>query len=375
MLNDQNADIVNATHLNQNDLKMKNRDLNCLLMNHIVVAKLKPFLLVNANEMLSNFGFGIRLPVFSIFKSPQKPTPIAVKFSQTLTMAMATLSAPDNRRPTCPSCSRPPSFCLCTRLKTPALENSIAVTVLQHKVEKKHPLNSARIATLGLKNVDLVCVSDVISEAHFDLHLFESNPEMGPQDSVENGRKIDPLQPADISFTIAKKGVNHDFDQLLVDESAIHGIRNGFTVKKTQRGIDNNYVEEFVIEVPQGSLLLFPSENSIGIEDVNFDVKNLIVLDGTWSKATKMYNENPWLKMLPHLKLDIDKLSLYGEVRRQPKAGCLSSIESIVYALKAIGGEDLEGLDSLLDVFESMVVDQRRCKDERLKFESNVRSM
>ncbi|KAI3688536.1 hypothetical protein L2E82_46175 [Cichorium intybus] len=337
--------------------------------------------------MFANFGSGIRLrtgsnPFFSIFKSPQNPPPVIINLSQNLTLAMATLSAPDNRRPTCPSCSRPTSFCLCTRLKTPVLENSIAVTVVQHSLEKKHPLNSAKIATLGLKNVDVICVSDVLSEAHFDLHLFESNPEMRSHDSVENGKKI---EPADISFTIEKKGVVtslvnnwnqiQDFDQLLVDQSAIDGVRNGLTVKKMQRGSDHKYVEEFVIDVPPGSLLLFPSESSIGIEDVNFKVKNLIVLDGTWSKATKMYKENPWLKLLPHLKLDIDKLSLYGEVRRQPKAECLSSIESIVYALKAIGGEDLEGLDCLLDVFESMVVDQRRCKDERLKFESNIKSM
>ncbi|XP_023749103.1 uncharacterized protein LOC111897381 [Lactuca sativa] len=337
--------------------------------------------------MFANFGTGIRLrtgsnPFFSIFKSPQNPPPVVINLSQTLTLAMATLSAPDNRRPTCPSCSRPTSFCLCTRLKTPVLENSIAVTVIQHSVEKKHPLNSAKIAKLGLKNVDVICVSDVLSEAHFDLHFSESNSEMGPRDSVENSKKTEHLPPADISFTIEKKGAitslvnnwdqNQDFNQLLV---AIDGVRNGFTVKKTQRGRDQIYMEEFVIEVPPGSLLLFPSENSIGIEDVNFSVKNLIVLDGTWPKATKMYKENPWLKLLPHLKLDIDKLSLYGEVRRQPKAGCLSSIESIVYALKAIGGEDLEGLDCLLDVFESMVVDQRRCKDERLKFESEIRSM
>ncbi|KAM3222818.1 hypothetical protein T459_20781 [Capsicum annuum] len=80
-----------------------------------------------------------------------------------------------------------------------------------------------------------------------------------------------------------------------------------------------------------------------------------------------MYNENPWLKMLPHVRLDVEKLSLYSEVRRQPKAGCLSTIESIVYALKAVGEENSKGLDHLLDVFESMVVDQRRCKDEGVK--------
>lgn len=332
--------------------------------------------------MLSNFGSGLRLqsgnkPFFSVFK-PHLNSPQITILSQTL--AMATLSAPINRRPTCPSCSRPTRFCLCTRLKTPILDNSIAVTILQHSLEKKHPLNSARIATLGLKNVDLASVSDVISEAHFDLHLLESNLELGHDDSIENRKKIESFPPAAISFTIEKKGIltslshiwskskskTHDFDELLVDRAAIDGIRNGFTVKKMQRNLDHDFVKEFEIVIPPRSVLLFPSEDSIGVEDIDFDVKNVIVLDGTWSKATKMYKENPWLKLLPHLKLDIEKLSLYGEVRRQPRAGCLSSIESIVYALKAIG-EDLDGLDCLLDVFESMVVDQRRCKNERLK--------
>ncbi|KAI3673801.1 hypothetical protein L6452_39931 [Arctium lappa] len=320
--------------------------------------------------MLSNFGSGLRLqsgnkPFFSIFK-PHLNSPQITILSQTLTLTMATHSASNTRRPTCPFCSRPTRFCLCTRFKTPILENSIAVTILQHSLEKKHPLNSAKIATLGLKNVDFASVSDVISEARFDLRLLDPDLEPGHDDSIENHKKIESFRPRAISFTVEKKGISRDFDELLVDGAAIDGIRNGFTVKKTQRNRDHEFVEEFEIVVPPRSVLLFPSEDSIGVEDIDFDVENVIVLDGTWSKATKMYKENPWLKLLPHLKLDVEKLSLYGEVRRQPRAGCLSTIESIVYALKAIG-EDLDGLDRLLDVFESMVVDQRRCKDERLK--------
>lgn len=127
--------------------------------------------------------------------------------------------------------------------------------------------------------------------------------------------------------------------------------------------------EEFELKVPPGSILLFPSEKAVSIEDLegsNFEVKNLIVLDGTWRKAKRMYYENPWLKFLPHLKLDVNKMSLYSEVRKQPKAGYLSTIESIIYAMKAVGDRS-EGLDNLLDVFESMVVDQRQCRDEALK--------
>lgn len=188
-----------------------------------------------------------------------------------------------------------------------------------------------------------------------------------------------------ITFTIGKYGVissfvhnlmpqtqsqNLNFDLLLASPAVFDALSKGFAVKKWQSKQLNGSIkieefEEFEIAVPPGSVLLFPSEKSVGIEAIDFKVKNLIVLDGTWSKAKRMYKENPWLKLLPHLKLDLDKMSLYSEVRRQPRVGCLSTIESIVYTLKAVGDES-DGLDNLLDVFESMVGDQRRCKDERL---------
>ena len=131
---------------------------------------------------------------------------------------------------------------------------------------------------------------------------------------------------------------------------------------------------EYEVEVPPGSVLLFPSEKAVDITDldaIDFEIKNLIVLDGTWAKARRVYSENPWLNILPHIKLKVDKMSLYSEVRREPKDGYLSTIESIVHCLKALG-DNHEGLDNLLDAFESMVGYQRRFKDERLTKRSQV---
>lgn len=242
-------------------------------------------------------------------------------------------------------------------MKTPILDNSVSVTIIQHKLEKKHPLNSTRIATIGLKNLNVVWVSDVNPQAQF--HLIQPNSTVECSFTIEKHGHIDSQRP--------------NFDQLLASPVARDGLNKGFVVRKFAKEQLNGRFEdeEFEIEVPCGSVLLFPSEESVGVEDIDFEVKNLIVLDGTWAKAKRMYSENPWLKLLPHLKLDLDKLSLYGEVRNQPRAGYLSSIESIVYALKAVG-ENPEGLDGLLDVFESMVGDQRRCKDERLSKASSI---
>ncbi|KAL5972678.1 hypothetical protein ACLOJK_039483 [Asimina triloba] len=176
------------------------------------------------------------------------------------------------------------------------------------------------------------------------------------------------------SRNVFEKSDTGFFSSSLIGKAA---IANGFVVKKVQRKPSDCNVpavrefEEFEITVPPGSALLFPSEKSVGLDSVDFEVKHLIVLDGTWSKAKRMYHENPWLKLLPHLKLDPSERSLYSEVRHQPKAGCLSTIESIVCVLKALG-EDRTVLDDLLNVFESMIGDQRRCKEERLSQKSSL---
>lgn len=284
----------------------------------------------------------------------------------------------NSKRPMCPSCSKPARICLCNRFKTPILDNAVAVTILQHILEKDHPLNSTRIAVLGLKNLSVERVSDVNFQAHFDIRVFREDGQGKDRFLIDESSR----QESCLSFSIEKHGViscfnrkimvvsgkeKADFDHLVDERFPVDAFEKGFVVKKVhEREFDGESVNvESEMEVPAGSVLLFPSEKAVGPEEIDFEVRNLIVLDGTWAKAKRMYNENPWLKSLPHLKLDLNKLSLYGEVRNQPKAGYLSTIESIVYALKAVG-ENPNGLDGLLDVFASMVGDQRRCKDERL---------
>ncbi|XP_061370433.1 uncharacterized protein LOC133313115 [Gastrolobium bilobum] len=370
-----------------------------------------------------------------------------------------------SKRPSCPSCSKPLRTCLCSRILNPGIDNSVNVTILQHALEFKHPLNSTRIARLGLKNLCVATVSDVNFEARFVIRLIDPNSESDSVGNVPNGlfshqsweigetqklvsekgsNLIDsagkcglqndigdiqsPPVPAEvvnrvsiidgvvvndeveknlihsncdltrvvheknrgpaITVAIGKYGaissLSHiwmqqcqspmfSFNEILAYPEACEALSKGFLVKKLQRkqldrGINLEEYEEFELKVPPGSALLFPSDKAVNISDldaIGFEVKNLIVLDGTWAKAKRVYSENPWLNFLPHLKLEVNGMSLYSDVRHQPKAGYLSTIESIVLALKAVG-ENHEGLDNLLDTFESMVGDQRRCKDERL---------
>ena len=284
----------------------------------------------------------------------------------------------------------------------------MGITILQHSLERKHPLNSTRIATLGLKNVAVASVSDVNFEAQLVIRLLESGLDRHGSESLDfeqglgyretlmgvNSKKKtkgDPIgtiagekeEDCVVTATIGKYGLidslthvwmsqtdsqKPNFDHILSSPQALDALAKGFVVKRLQkRQASEEEEEEFEIVVPPGSVLLFPSERSVGVGEIDFEVKNLIVLDGTWAKAKRMYNENPWLKLLPHLKLEVEKMSLYSEVRQQPKIGYLSTIESIVYSLKAVGDDNPEGLEGLLDVFESMVGDQRECKEDRLR--------
>ncbi|KGN59885.1 uncharacterized protein LOC101217537 [Cucumis sativus] len=359
-----------------------------------------------------HFSFPIRFGNPKNLLNPQ-PNRHQSKLFHNLPMADV---LPSSRRPVCPSCSKPARICLCSRFRSSSVENSVGVIILQHSLEKNHPLNSARIVKLGLKNVEIATVSDVNFEARFTIRLPEPNSAAQNLDpdiecsfrnghgtiqkpQIQDGSIVDKLnctktnEGAAISVTIGKHGVVNSFDHIwmqlpgfqelkinefLASPEIRASLAKGFIVKKMQKRqlVESKGLEEyaeFEIQVPPKSVLLFPSENAFtvsgGVDGSDFYINNLIVLDGTWAKAKRMYNENPWLRLLPHMKLDLEIMSLYSEVRHQPKIGFLSTIESIVYALKLIGDHP-EGLDDLLDVFESMIGDQRRCKDERLKITS-----
>lgn len=56
-------------------------------------------------------------------------------------------------RPACARCQRPLSLCLCALI--PRLASHTRVLLLQHPSERRHPLNTARLAALGLVNAQL----------------------------------------------------------------------------------------------------------------------------------------------------------------------------------------------------------------------------
>ena len=84
-------------------------------------------------------------------------------------------------RPRCDGCKRPVSHCLCAHI--PEVANRTPVLILQHPDESKHPLNTGRLATLGLLHAELLVgeyfpqLSAILASANSAYLLFPTKVE------------------------------------------------------------------------------------------------------------------------------------------------------------------------------------------------------
>lgn len=106
-----------------------------------------------------------------------------------------------------------------------------------------------------------------------------------------------------------------------------------------------------------GTALLFPGEGAIDPHDLGPDqVRNLIVIDGTWWQARKVLKQNPMLLKLPRVGLKPEKPGNY-RIRREPSAECLATIEAVSEVLGVLEGGP-EKFKAMLAAFTFMVDQQ-----------------
>ena len=112
------------------------------------------------------------------------------------------------------------------------------------------------------------------------------------------------------------------------------------------------------VDVPEDTAVLFPHPQAQDLADLEpaAHPSALVVLDGTWSHAKRLYRENPWLQSLRHVKLRPTAPSNY-RIRREPKPEYISTIEAIVEALRIIEPEN-DRLGELLTAFDRMIDQQ-----------------
>lgn len=124
-----------------------------------------------------------------------------------------------------------------------------------------------------------------------------------------------------------------------------------------ERGYQNTHLtSEFIDKEYYHPLYLYPSEDAIELtpdllESLNKPI-NLIVPDGTWRQAKKVYRREPLLSEVTQVKITPNKKSIYP-LRRQKFEYGLCTHEAISYSLGIL--EDTNAQEHMLNNLKIMI--------------------
>lgn len=204
----------------------------------------------------------------------------------------------------CEKCGKPPAICVCDRIVP--LPTKTRVLILQHPQEDDVALGTARLLSLSLPNATLrVGLSWASLEAALEGVMDPSRIDRSKWAAMFTSKLLKPL-PA------LQKG-----QVMIVD-------RHGDLVKKPQ-------------------------------------LDGIVVLDGTWSQAKTLWWRNPWLLKLGRVLLRPKDPSIYGRLRKAPRAEWVSTLEAVAETLPALG-EPQETREQLRRLLRTMV---QRARDAR----------
>ena len=180
----------------------------------------------------------------------------------------------------CPHCGKPAPLCVCEAVG--AVENRVAVLILQHPQEQDRLLGTARLAARQLSN------------ATFRIGLSWASL------AKALGRPADASQWAVLHLGSAKPS-----------------------------------------DLPPGREVVALDRKGAVLPDQDAALKGIrgiVVFDGTWAQAKTLWWRNAWVLKAQRLALAPKRRSLYGDLRREPRRESLSTIEAIGLALSAIEG-------------------------------------
>lgn len=117
---------------------------------------------------------------------------------------------------------------------------------------------------------------------------------------------------------------------------------------------------------PRRPYLLYPSAKAEPCEQATLDDSSvLIVVDGTWDEAQKIVYRNPFLQTFPAISFQQTLESQY-RIRKQPKAHCLSTLESIAHCLRL--NASAHGRASSVKHYEDLLVGFNAMIDRQIPF-------
>jgi hypothetical protein len=185
-----------------------------------------------------------------------------------------------------------------------AINNKIALLILQHPQEQDKTLGTARLTALHFKNATLKVG---LSWASLAKAL---------------GRPADPQRWAILYLGSVRAAA-------IAPDAEIVAVNRKGEAEENQRGILR-------------------------------DLDGVVLLDGTWSQAKALWWRNPWMLKCRRIILNPQRPSRYGKLRREPRSDGLSTIESAAMLISRlekraeIESELLASFDRLLERYREL---------------------
>ena len=161
-------------------------------------------------------------------------------------------------------------------------------------------------------------------------------------------------------FKRTKNGTGH-FTNLSLKNCEIH-VGVDFTGHKA--------VQRIIDDPSNICYVLYPHENSINLNEapIGEAQKNTVIflIDATWPCSKAILTASPNIDTLPKVSFTHEEVSGFT-FKQQPKAYCLSTMESTLCVLKLLNSHHIENIDQrtlkhFLLPFQKMVTYQLSCR-------------
>lgn len=109
------------------------------------------------------------------------------------------------------------------------------------------------------------------------------------------------------------------------------------------------------VDVAPDAAVLYPHRDAVDLASLPAEQmpSTLVLLDGTWAHAKKLYRDNEWVQRLRHVRIDPPRPSNY-RIRKEPQEDFVSTVEALVYALSILEPENQQP-QTLLTAFDRMI--------------------
>jgi len=215
---------------------------------------------------------------------------------------------PADEIPVCENCQKEQPLCFCSEIQK--LKNKYHVLILQHPQEPDKELGTARLAHVAL------------TESTLKIGLSWRNL------SAALGREVSPSRWAVLYLGSGAKTPNP------IEPGLTFTDKNGTPLK------------------------------SADAAKARAELEGIILLDGTWSQAKTLWWRNAWLLKARRAILNPKQKSLYGNLRKEPRRECLSTLESIGESLVALGEPESTNED-LRRIFARLLEKSKALKEEK----------